>query len=97
MKGDDGKNPRVVEMTRKEILEEKKIGYAGIKLDFNLTSQEKSMIKDPVLDTCGSLEFAVNLIIRMREVNNMNDYHHTPSFCLADLKEFREAPPNSDR
>ncbi|CAG8571315.1 9946_t:CDS:2 [Paraglomus brasilianum] len=67
MKVDGGKNPRVVEMTRKEILEEKKIGYAGIKLDFDLTSQEKSMIKDPVLDTC------------------------------ADLKEFREAPPNSDR
>jgi len=97
MKGDESKNPRWVEMTHKEILEEKKIGGTGIKFDFDLTSQEKSMIEDPVLDTCGSLESAVNLIIRMREVNNMNNYHHTPSFCLADLKEFREAPPNSDR
>ncbi|CAG8766917.1 2043_t:CDS:1, partial [Ambispora leptoticha] len=55
-----------VEMTRKEILEEKKISGPGIKFDFDLIPQEKAMVKDSVLDTCSSLEFTVNLIKKMQ-------------------------------
>ena len=98
MKGEENnRDQKWVEMTRKEILEEKKIGGTGIRLDFELTDLEKSLIKDPVLDTCSSLEFAVNLVKIMREINNGSEYYnYSPSSFLSGLKRFSEAPPNSD-
>jgi len=102
MKGEESnKDKKWVEYARREILEEGK-WYGGGKLPFDLTSQEKKIIADPVLDTCSSLSpTAIELIRIIREANNWNNYldsfNSATSSCLAGLKNFRDAPVGSDK
>jgi hypothetical protein len=70
MKGEENnRDKKWVEEARKEIVEENNY-WGGGRLPFSLTLQEKKIIKDPVFDTCSSLNLAVDLIRTLREANN---------------------------
>ena len=92
MKGKDC-NKKCVEHTRQELLEKKRFEAWGIELPADLTSAEKSMIEDPVLDICDALAYAAMLIKSMRDAKNKDDFHFVPYMCLEDLKKFRDASP----